>query len=161
MINHDFLMGYGAGKAAGGGGGFTLICTKSIGHVIATGTSEDTGVTLTFDGAQEYDLFLIAISNDTPEGQNHICTVSLLYSTGTSSSGARGTLTLANTYIWNSWNDNKRSRVGSSNGLYAPSATKEDGKIVCPIYSKSSANYTGTIDGTYTARVYGLKLVDL
>ena len=40
-------------------------------------------------------------------------------------------------------------------------STGDNGQAVITIYQRYNSTYTGTINGTYTMRVYGVKIYDL
>ena len=148
-----------------GGSGFPLLNTTSLGTLSTSSTSaSDTGKTLTIEGYNDYDALLIDISVDTITNGRHTSTVSLVFCTGTSN------VTTKNTYAVgsNKWNS-KRSSSGTGStrqsttayGIYAYSASVSNNKMTVTLYYRYNSNNTGTINGSYTARVYGLKLYDL
>lgn len=153
------------GTASGGSGGLTLLKTTSLGTLSTTSTSgADTGKSLSVTGYADYDLLIVDVSVDTPVNGRHTSTVSMILVTGTSSVGTKNTYTV----VSNKWN----SKLGSTGtgstrqsttayGIYANSATVSSSTMTIPLYYKYNSNSTGTLNGTYTARVYGVKLYDL
>lgn len=49
----------------------------------------------------------------------------------------------------------------SAYGIYVNSASVSGSTMTLAFYKRYNSNSTGTLNGTYTARVYGLKLYDL
>ena len=153
------------GTASGGGSGLTLLKTTSLGTLSTSSTSAtDTGKTVTVTGYNDYDVLVVDVSVDSVTNGRHTSTVSMVYLTGTSA------VTTKNTYAVgsNKWNS-KRSSSGtgstrqstSAYGIYAYSATVSSSTMTISFYYRYNSNNTGTINGAYTARVYGLKLYDL
>lgn len=156
------------GTASGGGGGLTLIQTTAIGALSTTSTSgADTGKTITLassTGFTDYDLLIVDISVDTPTNGRHTSTVSQVLLTGTSNVTTKNTYTV----VSNKWNSKlSSSGTGSTRqsttayGVYVNGATVSNNTMTMTVYMKYNNNSTGTLNGTYTARVYGVKLYDL
>ena len=156
------------GSYAGGGGPGTLIKTESLGTLSTSSTSAtDTGKTITLastTGWSDYDLLLVDISVDSVVNGRHTSTVSLVLLTGTSNVATKNTYTVGS----NKWNSKLGStgtastrQATSSYGVYVNSATVADGTLTLPVYYRYNSNNTGTINNAYTARVYGIKLIDL
>lgn len=156
------------GSASGGGGGLTLIQTTSLGTLSTSSTSgTDTGKTITLASSTNftnYDLLIVDISVDTPTNGRHTSTVSQVLLTGTSNVNTKNTYTV----VSNKWNS-KRSSSGTAStrqsttayGVYVNAATVSNNTMTMTVYTKYNNNSTGTLNGTYTARVYGVKLYDL
>ena len=154
------------GTASGGGGsGFTLLKTTSLGTLSTSSTSAaDTGKSLSVTGYNDYDMLLVDVSVDSAVNNRHTSTVSMILLTGTSSVSTKNTYTV----VSNKWN----SKLGSTGtgstrqsttayGIYANSASVSNSTMTIPLYYRYNNNSTGTLNGTYTARVYGVKLYDL
>lgn len=152
-------------NSGGGGGGLTLLNTTSLGTLSTTSTSAtDTGKSLSITGYADYDLLIVDVSVDSPVNGRHTSTVSMILVTGTSSVSTKNTYTV----VSNKWN----SKLGSTGtgstrqsttayGIYANSATVSNSTMTVPLYYRQNSNSTGTLNGTYTARVYGVKLYEL
>lgn len=152
-------------NVSGGGGGLTLLKETSLGTLSTTSTSAtDTGKSLSLTGYNDYDLLIVDVSVDTPVNGRHTSTVSMILLTGTSSVGTKNTYTVCS----NKWN----SKLGSTGtgstrqsttayGIYVNSASVSSGTMTLPLYYRQNTNSTGTLNGTYTARIYGVKLYDL
>lgn len=154
-----------AGTSSGGGGGLTLLKTTSLGTLSTTSTSAtDTGKSLSLTGFENYDLLIVDVSVDTTVNNRHTSTVSMILLTGTSSVGTKNTYTV----VSNKWNS-KLSSTGTGStrqsttayGIYANSASVSSSTMTIPLYYRQNSNSTGTLNGTYTARIYGVKLYDL
>lgn len=148
-----------------GGGGLTLLKTTSLGTLQTSSTSaSDTGKSMTVTGFNDYDVLVVDVSVDTPTNGRHTSTVSMIYVTGT------GSVDNKNAYVVgsNKWNS-KLSSTGtgstrqatSAYGVYANAANVSESTMTIPFYYRYNSNSTGTLNGTYTARVYGLKLYEL
>ena len=149
----------------GGGSGLTLLKTYAFGSFSGSSTSAtDTGKSTTVTGYNDYDVLIVDVSVDTNTNGRHTSTVSMVYCTGTSA------VTTKNTYAVgsNKWNSKlSSSGTGSTRqstsayGIYVNAATVSGSTMTLTFYYRYNSNNTGTINGTYTARVYGLKLYDL
>lgn len=151
--------------SGGGGSGFTLLKTTSLGTLSTSSTSAaDTGKSLSVTGYNDYDMLIVDVSVDSLVNNRHTSTVSMILLTGTSSVSTKNTYTV----VSNKWN----SRLGSTGtgstrqsttayGIYANSASVSNSTMTIPLYYRYNNNSTGTLNGTYTARVYGVKLYDL
>lgn len=158
------------GTSSGGGGTdrLVLIQTTSIGSLSTSSTSgTDTGKTVSCastTGWANYDLLLVDISVDTATNGRHTSTVTPVLLTGTSNVTTKNTYTVGS----NKWN----SKLGSTGtastrqsttayGVYINAASVSNNTLNMTVYYKYNNNSTGTLNGTYTARVYGIKLIDL
>jgi len=153
---------------SGGGGGPTLLSTTSLGALSTSSTSAtNTNKTLSLassTGWENYDLLIVDISVDTETNNRHTSTVSMVLVTHQTSYGTPSNYTV----VSNKWNSKKGSSgTGSTRqsttayGVYVNSVSVSNGTMSLPIYYRYNSNNTGTINGTYTARVYGVKLYDL
>lgn len=158
------------GTSSGGGGSdrLVLLQTTSIGALQTSSTSAaDTGKTVSLastTGWQNYDLLLVDISVDTTTNGRHTSTVSGVLLTGTSNVSTKNTYTV----MGNKWNS-KLSSSGTAStrqstsayGVYINAASVSSNTLNMTVYYRYNSNSTGTLNGTYTARVYGIKLIDL
>lgn len=161
------------GTSSGGGGSsnFTLLGTLSLGTISTSSTNAaDTGKSITVKGVYAYDLLVIEISVDTKTNNRHVGTTRLCWLTASSAIGTKNGATFA-TATWNaklSSNGTATSRSGTTAyGIYAngctvsAGSTGDNGQAVITIYQRYNSTSTGTINGAYTARVYGVKIYDL
>ena len=153
---------------AGGTDRLVLLQTTSLGSLSTTSTSAaDTGKTVTLASStnwDDYDLLIVDISVDSVVNGRHTSSVGTVILTGTSNVTTKNTYTVGSN-VWN-------SKVGSTGkastrqsttkyGVYANSAAVSSGTLTLAIYYRYNSNSTSTLNGTYTARVYGIKLIDL
>lgn len=158
------------GTASGGGGTdrLVLLQTTAIGALQTSSTSAaDTGKTISLastTGWSDYDLLLVDISVDSTTNGRHTSTVTPVLLTGTSNVSTKNTYTVCS----NKWN----SKLGSTGtastrqsttayGVYINAASVSSNTLTLTVYYRYNSNSTGTLNGTYTARVYGIKLIDL
>ena len=161
-VNGVKLTGTGTG---GGGSGLTLLKTSALGALSTSSTSAtDTGKSMTVTGYNDYDVLVVDVSVDTPTNGRHTSTVSFVLLTGTSNVNTKNTYTVGS----NKWNSKlSSSGTGSTRqstsayGVYVNAATVSGTTMTLTLYYRYNSNSTGTLNGTYTARVYGLKLYDL
>ncbi len=165
FVASDGTVTTGTSSGGGGSGGLTLLSTTSLGTLsISSTTATDTGKSLSLTGYNDYDVLIVDVSVDTPVNGRHTSTVSMILLTGTSNVSTKNTYTVAS----NKWN----SKLGSTGtgstrqsttayGIYANSASVSSSTMTIPLYYRYNSNSTGTLNGTYTARIYGVKLYDL
>ena len=158
------------GTASGGGGTdrLVLLQTTARGALQTSSTSaQDTGKTVTLASTtnwDDYDLLLVDISVDTPTNGRHTSTVTPVILTGTSSVSTKNTYTVGS----NKWNSELGSTGTASTrqsttayGVYINAASVSSNTLTLTVYYRYNNNSTGTLNGNYTARVYGVKLYDL
>lgn len=158
------------GTASGGGGSdrLVLLQTTAIGALSTSSTTAaDTGKTVSLASStnwDDYDLLIVDISVDSTTNGRHTSTVSMVLLTGTSNVNTKNTYTVCS----NKWN----SKLGSTGtastrqstsayGVYINAASVSSSTLNMTVYYRYNSNSTGTLNGTYTARVYGIKLIDL
>lgn len=162
----------GTGTASGGGGTDRLVLLKTIplGTISTTATSAtslDKSLTIDKVDYNAYDLLLVDVSVDTPVNGRHTSTVCIVGLIGTNNVDTKNGVAL----VTNKWS----SRLSSSGtpitrqsttayGVYVYSATRDATSpytITMPLYARVSSTYSGNIDNDYTARIYGIRLIDL
>ena len=160
------------GTASGGGGsGLTLLGSLSLGTISTSDTTDtDTGKSITVKGIYDYDLLICECSVDTKTNNRHAATTRLFWLTASSTIGTKNGATAASA-TWNVKLNSSGTATSRSNttasGVYAKAATVsagstgDNGQAVITIYRRYNSTQTGTINGTYTMRVYGVKLYDL
>lgn len=159
------------GTASGGGGYDRLvqIQTTALGSISTSSTSaSDTGKTITLaptTNFTDYDMLIVAIGVDTHTNGRHLCSIGFVFLTGTSNINTKNTYAVGSN-VWNTKlnsSGTQSSRQSSTKyGVYANGASVgNDGKMTITVYQRYNSNNTGTINGSYTARVYGVKLRDL
>ena len=158
------------GTASGGGGSdrLVLLQTTAIGTLSTSSTSAaDTGKTVSLASStnwDDYDLLIVDISVNTTTNGRHTSTVSLVILTGTSNVATKNTYTVGS----NKWNSKLSSNGTASTrqstsayGVYINAASVSSNTLTMTVYYRYNSNSTGTLNGNYTARVYGVKLIDL
>ena len=158
------------GTYSGGGGTdkIPLLSTTSLGTLSTTSTSaSDTGKSISLASSTNftnYDMLIVSIGVDTHTNNRHLCSIGFIFNTGTSNVNTKNTYAVGSN-VWNTKlgsTGTQSSRQSSTKyGIYPNSATVNNGTMSIPIYQRYNSNNTGTINGSYTARVYGVKLVDL
>lgn len=156
--------------SGGGASNWTLLGTKDCGTISTSSTTAATiNKDFTVSGVQGYDLLVVETSVNTKVVSRHAATTRLIFLTNSSGIATPSTATLA-TAVWNvkmsNTLTNATSRVNTTaRGVYPYSCTlsTSDGvtSATFVMYSCYNSTQTGTINGTYTARVYGIKLYDL
>ena len=153
------------GTASGGGGGLTLLATKSLGTISTSSTSAtDTGQTVSVSGINNYDLLIVETSVNSITNGRHCSTVGLIFLNGSSDVSTKNGSGIA-TVKQNckaSSNGTKSTRSSTTAyGIYPYSCSISNGTATITMYQRYNSTQTGTINGNYTTRVYGVKLVDL
>ena len=148
-----------------GGGGLTLLATYNFGTFSGSSTSAtDTGKSMTLTGYNDYDVLVVDTSVNTLTNGRHTSTVGMIYVTGTSNVSTKNTYAVGS----NKWNSKlSSSGTGSTRnsttayGIYPYAATVSGSTMTITFYYRYNSSNTGTINGTYTTRVYGLKLYEM
>lgn len=155
----------GSYEGSGGGGIGTLLKTQYIGEATNVSTTgQSIGVDVVVNNANAYDALLLITSSDTV-ASGLMATCEFMWLTASSTAETKNGITLAGArqYIRVSNTGVYTIRQSSTAyGIYSNSRTLSDGTVTMPMYMKSNSTYTGTMGGrTYTARVYGIKIMDL
>ena len=155
----------------GGGSGLTLLGTLAVGTISTSSTTDtDTGKSITVKGIYPYDLLICECSVDTKTNNRHAASIRLCWLTASSAIATKngGTFATATMNIKLSSSGTATSRSNTTAyGVYAKAATisagstGDNGQAVITIYQRYNSTQTGTINGTYTMRVYGVKLYEL
>ena len=156
------------GTYAGGSSGPTLLTTKDLGTISTSSTSAtDTGQTVSVSGLTSYDLLVVLTSVKTKTNNRHIGTAQTIWLTAGSSHPTKNGATIA-TATWNAKLSSSGTGTTRSNttkyGIYVNSATIGSGinpTLTLAMYQRYNSTQTGTINGNYECRVYGVHLYDL
>lgn len=157
--------------SGGGSSSPTLLGTLSVGTISTNSTTDtDTGKSITVKGIYDYDLLICQCSVGTKTNGRHVVSTRLCWLTASSAIGTKNGGTFA-TATWNVKLSSSGTATSRSNttayGVYAKAATVsagnsgDNGQAVITIYQRYNSTQTGTINGTYTMRVYGVKLYEL
>lgn len=153
-------------NVSGGGGGIgTLLNTTSIGTVNTTSTqAASLNVSCSVSNIDAYDLLIVESSVNSVTNGRHTCTVGLIFLTASSDVGTKNGATVATAKLNMKASSNGTTTTSASTtayGIYPNSCSISSGTATIPMYRRYNSTSTGTINGTYTARVYGVKLYDL
>lgn len=155
------------GTSSGGGGSsnFTLLGTKSLGTISTSSTTDtDTGQTIVVTGWNDYDLLVCECSVNTKTNGRHAESTRLAWLTASSTVATKNGVTFAtathNTKLSSSGTATTRSNT-TPYGVYAKAGTISGSNLTLTIYQRYNSTQTGTINGSYTMRVYGCKIYDL
>lgn len=164
----DRIMSVTGTYAGGGGSGPTLLTTVDLGTISTSSTTAtDTGKTVSVSGLASYDLLVVLTSVKTKTNSRHIGTAQTIWLTASSSYPTKSVATIA-TATWNA--KLSSSGVGSTRssttkyGIYVNSATIGSGinpTLTLAMYQRYNNTQTGTINGNYQCRVYGVNLYGL
>lgn len=151
--------------SGGGTSNFTLLGTKSLGTISTTSTTDtDTGQTIVLTGWNDYDLLVCECSVNTKTNGRHAESTRLAWLTASSSVATKNGCTFAtathNTKLSSSGTATTRSST-TAYGVYAKAGTISGTNLTITIYQRYNSTQTGTINGSYTMRVYGCKIYDL
>ena len=154
-------------SSGGGGGGPTLLVTQALGEVVQTATAATSlGITVTVPNATSYDMLLVETSVDEIVKSRHVASMRPVYVTAS--------LTVANknatNYAGGCWcakaDANTPPRISTrynstAYGVYPNAASISGTDVNLVMYARYNSTYAGTINNTYTTRVYGISLYDL
>lgn len=151
--------------SGGGSSNFTLLGTKSVGTISTSSTTDtDTGQTIVVTGWNDYDLIVCECSVNTQTNNRHLCSTRLAWLTASSAVTTKNGCTFA-TATWNAKKSSSGTVTTRSNttpyGVYAKAGTISGSNLTITIYQRYNSTQTGTINGSYTMRVYGCKIYDL
>lgn len=156
-------------NVSGGGGGIgELLSTTSLGTISTTSTSAtSTGTSITVSDIGDYDLLIIETTADAFASNIHAGTVAIAFlsasnSRTTKTGGSIATVKFNMRYGSNSNLMTTRTST-TAYGIYPNSLTVGSGnnKVTIPMYQRYNATQTGTINASYTTRIYGVKLYEL
>lgn len=153
-------------SGGGGGGGIgTLLKTTSMGtQSTSSTTATDTGISLSVSGINNYDLLIVEASVDSVINNRHTATVRTIFLTASSTVGTKNGVTLGiawNSKISSNGTTTTRASGTQTYGVYPGGCTISNGTAEIPMYIRYNSTATGALNGTYTARVYGVNLYDL
>lgn len=152
-------------SVSGGSSNFTLLGTKSLGTISTSSTTDtDTGQTLELTNYNDYDLIVCEVSVNTKTNGRHAETTRLAWLTAstnvTTKNGCSFATATHNTKLSSSGTATTRSNT-TAYGVYVKAGTISNSKLTLTIYQRYNNTQTGTINGSYTLRVYGCKIYDL
>ncbi len=143
----------------------TLLNTKTLGNISTSSTSAtDTGQTVSVSGINNYDALVVITYVQTQTNNRHVATLAWIWLYNSSSISTKSTAAIGTAKL-----NMKRSSSGTvssrSNttayGIYPNSCTITNGAATISMYQRYNSTQTGTINGNYITKVYGLKLYNL
>ena len=155
--------------SGGGGSGIgDLLATTAIGAYSTAATqATNMNVSIAATNVNAYDVLLVETSVDTEVANRHAATVGVAFLTNSTNAATKNAAVMANAK-WNAkLSSESVTQTTSSNtayGIYPNSCTvttTSNGTATFAMYSRYNSSRSGTINGTYTARIYGIKLCDL
>ena len=162
----DGTQSTGTSSGGVGSGIATLLKTVSLGTMSTSGTSAaDSGKSVTVSGINGYDALIVETSVDSITNNRHMATTRWVAIAGSSSAATANGAAVGNA-TWNakiSSSAIKTTRASTTAyGIYPNSCTittTSNGTATLPLYWRYNSTQTGTINGSYTTRVYGVKLL--
>lgn len=155
----------GSYTGSGGSGGIgELISTNSLGTISTTSTTATSVTSISVSNINSYDALLVDCSVNTVTNGRHTSTCSFVWLTASSSSATKngaGVCTARYNTRISSTGVTTTVQGTTAYGVYVNSCSISNGTVTIAIYRRYNSTSTTTINGTYTARVYGIKLVDL
>lgn len=158
LIREALLGGSGGGGGGGGDGTMVLLKEQDLGKVSTTSTSAvNIGTVYVKDVLGLYDAVLYEVNAAEEKVGYHWSTRGIFWKIKSGASPSLQNVTHKSNIFVNSDGTKKYISGSTAYGIYpdgTPAASGSD--ITMTLYGKYSSTYTGTIDGNYTIRVYGL-----
>ena len=151
-----------------GGGIGDLLGTTAIGaYSTAVTSATNMNISTAATNINGYDVLIVETSVNSAVANRHTATVGLVFLTNSTDISTKNASAIA-TVKWNSKlsssNITQTTSSTTAYGIYPNSCTittASNGTATFPMYARYNSSRTGTINGTYTTRIYGVKLVDL
>lgn len=156
-------------EGGGGGGGIgDLLSTTTIGaYSTSTTSSTNMNISTVATNINAYDLLLVETSVDTEVANRHMATVAAVFLLNSTNAATKNASAIA-TVKWNAkLSSSSVTQTTSSTtayGIYPNSCTittASNGTATFPMYSRYNSTRSGTINGNYKTRIYGVKLCEL
>lgn len=155
-------------NVSGGGGIGDLLSTTAIGAYSTSSTqATNMNTNIAATNVNGYDVLLVETSVDTEVANRHTATVGVAFITNSTNAATKNAAVVANAK-WNaklsSTSVTQTTSSTTAYGIYPNSCTMtttSNGTATFAMYARYNSTRSGTINGTYTARVYGIKLCDL
>ena len=159
------VVGYSSVSVNVQGGIGTLLATKSLGTISTNSTTAtDTGQTVSVSGINGYDLLIVETSVDTKTNNRHASTMQCIWLTASSTIGTKSGSAIASATMNDKLSSNGTATSRSNTtkyGIYVNSVSISNGSAALTMYQRYNSTQTGTINGSYTTRVYGVNLYNL
>lgn len=155
-------------NVSGGSGIGDLLSTTNIGaYSTSTTSSTNMNISTAATNINAYDLLLVETSVDTKVANRHMATVGAVFLLNSTNADTKNASAIA-TVKWNaklsSSSVTQTTSSTSAYGIYPNSCTittASNGTATFPMYSRYNSTRSGTINGNYKTRIYGVKLCDL
>lgn len=148
-----------------GAGIGTLLATSTLGTVNTSSTSAvNLSKSVTIAGVNSYDALVVETSVNQVTNGRHSCTVAVIWLTASSDVATKNGATIASNKLnmkISSGGVTTTRQSTTAYGVFPNSCTISNGSATLAMYARYNSTQTGTINGIYTTRVYGLKLYDL
>lgn len=151
--------------SGGGTSRLDLITTKSLGTISTSSTSEasiNQSIVIDKTDYDDYEIIVVITSVDSVVSNRHVATLGIVTVYGDSDASSKNSAYQPS--VKTNYRHNGTKLISRANntvyGIYAK-GSQSNSKLTLAFYQKYNSTYTGTINGSYTARVYGLKLLDL
>lgn len=146
-------------------GGLDLLATLSLGTISTSSTSAtNTNKSVSVPNVNDYDLLIVETTVATRVNDQHLGTTNLIWLTASSNISAKNVSAIS-TATWNVKTDSSGIATTRSSttkyGIYANSCTVSSGTATIPMYQRYNSTQTGTINGNYTTKVYGVRIYTL
>lgn len=154
----------------GGGSGIgTLLSTSNLGAIATTSTTAySLEKSMTVSGVQDYDLLLVEVGVSSKVSNRHVSTGRTIFITNATNVSTKNRAVVATA----TWNEKLTStNVAATNvsttvyGIFPSgctlSTTGTSTTATLTMYARYNSTHTGTISGTYIAKVYGINVVNL
>ncbi len=158
------------GTNSGGGGSdrLVLLNTTDLGTLSTTSTSaQNTGKTIVLSsssGWDAYDLLICTIGVGTTRNGYHVGTTTFILNSGTTritTKNASGVVSNALNIKVSSSGVISSASSTTKYGVYIYSTSLSNGQLTLSVYYRYNNNHTATLNGDYTAKVYGVNIADL
>lgn len=142
-----------------------LLATKSLGTISTSSTTAtDTGQTVAVSSINDYELLIVETSVNSITNNRHAATINLIWLTASSNITTKNGSAIATATMNIKYSSSGVATVRSNTtkyGIYVYSASISSGTATLAMYQRYNSTQTGTINGTYTTRVYGVDISDL
>ena len=149
-----------ANVAVPGQSAIKLLATEDIGTVSVTETATATslGKTVSVSKVNAYDMLIVVATAATNANSKNLETVTVLFLTGTNNMYSKSQTSVA-TVKWNEYKTSvvQTSTITNAAGVFPMSPTVSSGTVSLPMYARADSS-AGTINDTYTVRVFGVIL---
>lgn len=139
-----------------------LLVTDSLGTLSTSSTTATTVKTISVSSLGFYDALVVNCTVNTRTNSRHYGTTSLIWLNASSNRLTKDGATIAtakqNIRAGSNVTTNTVRSSTTAYGVYASACSISDGNASITISVRYNGTQTGTINGTYTARIYGINL---